>query len=294
MHKLWQHIQLSLFDDTPHYGTPSGTTTPDVNAGEIGLRSIDLLGQSVSYRIERARRKTVGMLIDGRGLRVRAPARVSVAEVERILQSKSAWILRSLSRLSSQESAPKAICFVPELALDDGACIQVLGHTLVLRWGEFTRVPEYNAALGLQAQEILVKQPKQPKSGTGQSNPAAHQNTWEDKQRNAVAEVLGEYLLSFVHQRAQHLARTHGLSYRSIVLSNARTLWGTCRRDGLIRLNWRLVFLDARLVEYVLAHELAHTVQMNHSPKFWLVVEQLCPDYRSLRKQMRAYDLRNA
>jgi len=59
-------------------------------------------------------------------------------------------------------------------------------------------------------------------------------------------------------------------------------------------MNWRLVFLEPELVDYVLAHELAHTVQMNHSPKFWQQVAVLCPDYLRLRKRMKHYDLRNA
>ena len=78
------------------------------------------------------------------------------------------------------------------------------------------------------------------------------------------------------------------------MLSNAKTLWGTCRRDGLIRMNWRLVFLDEALVDYVLAHELAHTVQMNHSTAFWAQVARMCPDYKNLRRQLKQFDLRGA
>ena len=59
-------------------------------------------------------------------------------------------------------------------------------------------------------------------------------------------------------------------------------------------MNWRLVFLDEALVDYVLAHELAHTVQMNHSAAFWAQVARMCPDYKNLRRQLKQFDLRGA
>jgi len=54
-----------------------------------------------------------------------------------------------------------------------------------------------------------------------------------------------------------------------------------------IRLNWRLIHFAAHIIDYVIVHELAHLREMNHSPRFWAIVESHCPDYRSIRAELR-------
>jgi predicted metal-dependent hydrolase len=76
-------------------------------------------------------------------------------------------------------------------------------------------------------------------------------------------------------------ARAH-----SVRLSNARSEWGSCNANGEIRLNWRLVQLPPPLAEYVVAHEVAHIVELNHSRRFWDVVESLLPGHAALRREL--------
>ncbi|HPP47199.1 MAG TPA: M48 family metallopeptidase, partial [Accumulibacter sp.] len=63
--------------------------------------------------------------------------------------------------------------------------------------------------------------------------------------------------------------------------------WGSCSAQGVIRLNWRLLHLPLPLIDYVLIHELAHLLEMNHGPRFWAIVATACPDYQALRRQLR-------
>jgi len=70
-------------------------------------------------------------------------------------------------------------------------------------------------------------------------------------------------------------------------LSNARTRWGSCSSLSGIRLHWRLVHLPPELIDYVVAHEVAHLREMNHSPRFWAVVESVCPAWRTGRARLR-------
>ena len=283
---LLNYVQGQLWDDLlgsvqPSLSEPNASPTPiQPPTIEPSLRSIVLHHCTVAYRIERTRRKTIGMLIDEQGLRVRAAPRVSVAEIEGILRSKADWIIKHLHKAQIRAQLPVAKSFVPNLQLTDGESIRVLGRSMRLRWGNAIYVPEYSLDMDAAHSEVWAKRPRD------MARP--------EHVAQAIEAALDAYLLKFLHARAQHHARAHGLNYRDIVLSSARTTWGTCRRDGLIRINWRLVFLDAQLVDYVLAHELAHTVHMNHSPKFWQQVGVLCPDYLHLRKQMKQYDLRNS
>ena len=69
-------------------------------------------------------------------------------------------------------------------------------------------------------------------------------------------------------------------------LSNARSEWGSCNAKGEIRLNWRLVQLPPELARYVVAHEVAHLVELNHSPRFWALVETLHERHREARREL--------
>ena len=130
--------------------------------------------------------------------------------------------------------APAQKSFVPELNFTDGESVSLLGQMVVIRWGNAMYAPDWQAT----PQELWAKRPRHDKP---------------ELIASALEAALDAYLLKYLHGRAEQLAQSHGLTYRDIVLSNARTTWGTCRRDGLIRMNWRLVFLDAQLVDYVLA-----------------------------------------
>jgi predicted metal-dependent hydrolase len=78
----------------------------------------------------------------------------------------------------------------------------------------------------------------------------------------------------------QRVSREIGMAYRRVQIRRQRTRWGSCSRDGTISLNANLLFLPPETVEYVLIHELCHRVELNHSTRFWRLVERHCPDYR--------------
>jgi predicted metal-dependent hydrolase len=97
-----------------------------------------------------------------------------------------------------------------------------------------------------------------------------------------------------VRQAAAHLAgrldawsRTLGLAYAGMGVRLPRTRWGSCSRAGVISLNARLLLLPPSLVDYVVVHELCHTRELNHSPRFWRLVRQHCPDYQERRQALR-------
>lgn len=87
--------------------------------------------------------------------------------------------------------------------------------------------------------------------------------------------------------RVQRLARKLGRAPSRFALSDARTQWGSCTRRSHIRLNWRLVQAPLALIDYVAAHELAHLVHLDHSPRFWAQVAALCPDALARRAELR-------
>jgi predicted metal-dependent hydrolase len=109
-------------------------------------------------------------------------------------------------------------------------------------------------------------------------------------QESAVRRLLeGWYrqqAVELLAERMQPLAEALGVDYARMTVRAQRTRWGSCSSRGSISLNWRLVLLPTKLADYVLAHELAHLREMNHSPAFWALVERVIPDYRARRKEL--------
>ena len=92
--------------------------------------------------------------------------------------------------------------------------------------------------------------------------------------------------------RLKELADEHGFTYNRVTIKNNISNWGSCSVRGNINLNLRLVTLPQPLQDYVMLHELCHLKEMNHGPKFHALLESLCPDHRTLEKDLRQYKLR--
>ncbi|HUR33735.1 MAG TPA: M48 family metallopeptidase, partial [Vicinamibacterales bacterium] len=92
-------------------------------------------------------------------------------------------------------------------------------------------------------------------------------------------------------QRLLELASQVGLSVRRVSIRNQRHRWGSCSSSGLICLNWRLITMPHWVRDYVLYHELMHLRRMDHSPAFWNLVAQVCPEYQDARRWLRRHAL---
>ncbi|MCX7892117.1 MAG: M48 family metallopeptidase [Burkholderiales bacterium] len=221
-------------------------------------RYVQVGGRVVSYRLRRAKRRTIGLVVDRHGLTASAPRWVGLGEIEAFIREKARWVL---AKLDEQERRAK-----PPFAWRVGAALPVLGRPVVL-----ALAPEAPASR-LAGDRIEV--------------PLGQDHT---------VTALRETVLAFLrdHAQALFLERTGLLAARAaraappVRVSNARTQWGSCQPDGRIFLSWRLVHLDLHLVDYVVAHELAHLDEMNHSPRFWRAVERLYPDWRAARRELR-------
>jgi predicted metal-dependent hydrolase len=104
------------------------------------------------------------------------------------------------------------------------------------------------------------------------------------------SRLLGSWLTDLAHQelqgRVQHLAQGFGLSFDRLQIRRQRTRWGSCSSSGTISLNVCSLFLRPEVLRYLMIHELCHTRHMNHSQRFWNLVEQCEPGYRQLDKEL--------
>ena len=223
----------------------------------VSERRIRLDGQELAYVLRRSRRRTVGMLVDERGLRVAAPARVTVAQVEAFIHEHAAWVLDKLQAAAARAEDRR-------IPIHHGAPFPVLGEDWLIRiesGANRARWGEGHVTLGLRA--------------GAEPGPVL-----ERALKRRALELFGE--------RLAHYGKRLGHPLPPLSLSSARARWGSCSRLSGIRLNWRLIHLPLPLIDYVAAHELAHLVEMNHSPRFWAVVETLYPDWKAARAELKA------
>ncbi len=114
-------------------------------------------------------------------------------------------------------------------------------------------------------------------------------DTQQTLHRGITAAVLHR-AKEILPQRLQQLSEQHNLHCKKITVRNTSTHWGSCSSSGTISLNLHLILLPQHLIDYVILHELCHTVEMNHSPRFWALLDELCDtDSKRLRAELKSY-----
>lgn len=94
--------------------------------------------------------------------------------------------------------------------------------------------------------------------------------------------------LAFVENKIADINKIYNYSYNEIVVKNHKSRWGSCSKKRNLNFNYRVIFLPVRLAEYIIAHELCHLGALDHSRKFWGLVERVVPDFRSRIKELNA------
>ena len=226
-------------------------------------------GRSVTYGYRRSpRAKHVGLRLSrSAGLLLTVPRGVTLARVDAVVLAKSAWISKHLDRFAALPPA-LAVSLVP-VPLPLVIELPALSETWTVAYDQS----------GISGVRVCTLAPG------------------ELQLRGAVAdaELCRRALRLWLGQRAevtllpqlQELAIAAGFRYERGQIRGQRSRWGSCSGRGTISLNWHLLFLTPQQVRYVLLHELCHTVELNHSDRFWRLLSQHQPDSESLRQGMR-------
>lgn len=226
-------------------------------------RSILLAGKPVTYTLKRSnKRRSIGLRIDDNGLTVNVPLRASEKWLHSVLQEKAGWVVEKLDSWQEKKPAPQQWV--------EGEPILFRGETFTLRI-----VPSlFDAPPQLHGTYLVIHI-----STAG--NQAAIEKIIMQWYRREAMQLFTECIA--------HFAPLMNVSPREIKLSAARTQWGSCTVRGTVRLNWQLIKMPLHLIDYVVVHELAHLIEMNHSAAFWRVVEAVFPDYAKLRRELRKW-----
>ncbi|MBX9634458.1 MAG: M48 family metallopeptidase [Magnetospirillum sp.] len=217
--------------------------------------SLDLGGRFVDVTVKHsALAQRMSLRIDPvRGPVMVLPPKAKLADAERFLTGHRIWLAERLARLPGK------------VALEDGTPIPILGIPHPIR-----HAPEARRGVWIEDGALVV-------SGR--------------------AEHVGRRVTDFLKSEAKRLIvpQAHDLAARlnrkpaRISVKDTRSRWGSCSSAGDLAFSWRLVLAPEWVLTYVVAHEVAHLVEMNHSPAFWAVVETLVGDSHAPRKWLKSF-----
>jgi len=230
------------------------------------LRRIQLGPHCLEFELRRSARRSIGFMIDDDGLRVTAPRRITLAEIDNAIRAKQRWIIAKLLERGERRAMRQE---KPPIEWVDGAELPFMGGDITLRLQGAARSHcRFDPVLRELAVGVVP--------GLEEWQLQERVRLWfQEEAKRVFAERLDLY------------AARLGVTYTSLTLSSAGTRWGSCTVDGHIRLNWRLIHFALPLIDYVVAHELAHLLEMNHSPAFWAQVESVYPDYDGAKTALR-------
>lgn len=201
-----------------------------------------------------AKRMTLRVDPISRRIVVNGPLALSKRDAIGFVDANIDWIETRLAAL------PKCAPF------EDGASIMFRGRPTLLKRRDGRGAPVY-----VDGQEPSLEI----------AGPAA-------RFENRVHVALKAYAQSDIMAYCEPLAIKLGKRPRAIALRDTRSRWGSCTSAGDIMLSWRLIGAPPKVFEYVVAHELAHLLELNHSQKFWHHVENLMPDWKNARAWLKA------
>lgn len=219
-------------------------------------------GEQLHYQLERRQRRTVGLKITPAGLVVHAPKRISQSQLESLIVLKADWIRKKLIAQSEN--------IIPDLQWQHGERLFLLGNEIELAIKHDLRSRAVQYAPG----SLQLAMPNY-------DEPAAV--------ARKVLQWYKKQALTDFARRLEIFSAKLGVALPKLLLSNARTRWGSCNSKKEIRLNWRLLQAPPHIINYVICHELAHLKEMNHSARFWAVVASIYPDYKTAEKELKAW-----
>ncbi len=208
-------------------------------------------------KIVRSRRQSIGVTISPQGeIIVHAPPLIPKFFIERFLDEKKDWIIRALEKVQKHPKASKK-------DYQEGDKFLFLGKEYPLHFSTVSKITitdKICVPLGLQ---FRIKK-----------------------------ELTNWYVASAkekIMQRLDFYTKQMGTSYKSVMFSDTSSKWGSCKYDNSLQFRWKLIMTPLMVLDYVVIHELAHTIEHNHSDAFWRIVRRFTPAYKQHKKWLEEH-----
>jgi len=236
-------------------------------------REVATAQQTIGFVLRRSRRKSIGLTVDDAGLQVTAPNWVTLAQIDSAVKEKAAWVLAKL-RARQARQAQQAMA---NMQWGPGGTLAYMGARITLALDGARSTPAFSGETFAPSDGDLLTLPLPSDADPGRVRDSAQ--AWLQQQAHA-----------WFGQRLRHFLDRNGLSVKRWRISSAATRWGSCSSDGNIMLNWRLIHFAPDIIDYVVAHEVAHLRQLNHSSAFWQEVGRILPGFEKARDKLKQHD----
>lgn len=217
------------------------------------------IGRHYASVVRSPRRRTVEIQIRDGEVVVRAPTRMTARHLQLELQRSEKWVDEKLA-ISKAQPQPVERSFI------SGEAIPFLGRRLVL---EVRKATHSRTLMSDNTLTVLV---------------STRVRKREAFIRNAIIKWISAQAQPHLERRADYFADLIDVKWQGLRVKSFKTLWGSCSRSGELAFNWRIMMAPDDVIDYVVAHELAHRIEFNHSARFWDILESVIPDYREQRQ----------
>lgn len=206
-----------------------------------------------------------------RPLEIRTNKKTSIKEIKNFLLEKKQWIDKNLRSFESYRQA------FPEKKYIQGESFPLLGRERKLIF-EQSSWPQFSAQF--RNDFLVVYVPARHWTSAFLTNP-------HPELKKLFRELYKKVSTHHLTERVQALSFAMQLFPTNLRFNESKTLWGSCSRNGSIRLNWKVVIFDSQTIDYLIIHELAHLKHLNHSKDFWALVAKHCPDFKIHKKVLK-------
>ncbi len=228
------------------------------------IYSIILDGIHIDYRVRKSHRaRNIRMTFeDEANLVVTLPSRRRFQDIELALFEHKNWILCKSKEIQTKRKIP------PPFLLQDGAQLPILDKSYPL---SLSVKNQKKARWYFQYNTLNITAPQLVPSIISRG----------------VVQWYRTMAHLFLEDRVPYWSKNISVSPNNVRIKNQHTLWGSCSKKANLNFNWRILLLSKQAADYLIIHELSHLKEMNHSPKFWLLVKKYCPDYRTHKAELK-------
>jgi len=212
--------------------------------------------QTIDYKLVRKKRKTLGIYIDVYGnIEIRVPVKTKQDQIDQLIESKWAWILRHLKEQKEKTKGFK------EKTYDATEEMLFLGKHYPMEI--IVEDSLETASVQLRSEGFIVRLPEQD----------------EEVIKKLFTRFYKQQCKKLVEQRIHFWQPQFKIKPRKVSIRANKKHWGSCNSNRELTFNWRLAMAPLEVIDYVVVHEMSHMVHMNHDRSFWRLVGSFMPDY---------------
>ncbi len=200
-------------------------------------------------------------------VRVSVPMKISFAEAECLVQNKIDWIKKHQKKIKSVEER--------RTVFDENTNFCTKKHKLII-----SKTDGKEITARISNGEIKVFYPEYL---------GADHKSVQVFIRKVIVEALRIEAKQYIPARVKELAAKYNFNYSKVFIKNIRTRWGSCSKIGNVNFSLHLMRLPKELIDYVLLHELAHTIVQNHSKNFWEVLDKIYGNAKTVDRKLKDY-----